>query len=42
MENKKRTECLVYSRVCGWLVNKTSFNLGKQAEDKDRVYFKIK
>ena len=42
MENNKRQECLVYSRVCGWLAPTANFNLGKKAERKDRKDFKIK
>lgn len=39
-DNSKRTPCLCYTRVCGWLVNKSAFNPGKKAEDADRVTFK--
>lgn len=42
MENKKRQECIIYSRVCGWLAPTSRFNPGKVAERKDRVNFKIK
>jgi hypothetical protein len=46
MSNKelesKRTKCLCYSRVCGWLAPTANFNLGKAAERKDRVNFLIK
>lgn len=38
----KRTACLCYTRVCGWLVDKTSGNPGKQAEYKDRKMYKTK
>ena len=37
----ERTECQIFSRVCGWLVPRQSMNLGKIAEFKDRVNFKI-
>lgn len=39
---KKRTRCQVLTRVTGWLVNKSAFNPGKEAEDRDRVRFIIK
>lgn len=36
---KQRTECQIYSRVCGWLVPRHAMNPGKQAERKDmKVY----
>lgn len=38
----KRTACIIYSRVCGWLAPTANFNLGKAAERGDRVDFKIK
>lgn len=35
----KRQECIIYSRVCGWLVPRHAMNPGKQAERKDmKVY----
>ena len=36
----KRTECEVYSRVCGYLRPVSQWNDGKQAEFDDRVTFK--
>jgi len=36
-----RTECIVYSRVNGWLVPIHAFNKGRAAEWKDRKFFKI-
>jgi anaerobic ribonucleoside-triphosphate reductase len=43
MENKKeRQVCQIFSRVCGWLVPRSSMNVGKQAERKDLKPFKIK
>lgn len=37
----KRVECQVFSRVCGWLVPKSTGNPGKQSEYKDRKHYKI-
>lgn len=37
----KRQECLVFSRVCGWLTSTGQFNKGKVSEWKDRVTFEI-
>ncbi len=39
--NKKRQECKVYTRCCGWYVPKDAGNPGKQAEYKDRKPFKV-
>jgi anaerobic ribonucleoside-triphosphate reductase len=39
MDNLKRQECTVYSRVVGWLTPVKNFNKGKSAEYKDRVLF---
>jgi anaerobic ribonucleoside-triphosphate reductase len=38
----ERTECIVYSRVVGWLTPVKNYNPGKAAEYKDRQTFKIK
>ncbi len=38
----ERQECLVYSRVVGWLTPTCNWNKGKSAEYKDRKTFKIK
>lgn len=38
---KERTECQIFSRVCGWLVPRHCMNLGKQAERKDLKTYKI-
>jgi anaerobic ribonucleoside-triphosphate reductase len=38
---KERTECQIFSRVCGWLVPRHCMNPGKQAERKDLVPYKI-
>jgi len=38
---KNRTECQIFSRVCGWLVPRQAMNLGKLSEFKDRKNFKI-
>ena len=37
----KRTECIVYSRVVGWLTPVRNYNPGKASEYKDRKVFKI-
>lgn len=34
--NKKRQECTIFSRCCGWLVPRHAGNPGKQEEYKDR------
>jgi anaerobic ribonucleoside-triphosphate reductase len=39
MNNKNRTRCEVWGRVCGYLRPTTSFNEGKLAEFKDRIVF---
>ena len=41
MDNSKRTECTVYSRVVGWLTPVHNFNKGKAAEYRDRVTYSI-
>jgi len=38
----KRQECLIFSRVVGWLTPVKNFNPGKKSERDDRVDFKIK
>lgn len=35
----KRTKCVVYTRVMGYLRPVESFNLGKKGEHKERVQF---
>ena len=42
MNNDKRTECVVYARVVGWMTPIKCFNKGKQAEYIDRKVYKIK
>jgi ribonucleoside-triphosphate reductase len=37
---KKRTECVVYSRVVGWLTPIKNWNPGKQSEWADRQAYK--
>jgi anaerobic ribonucleoside-triphosphate reductase len=37
----KRTECIIYSRVVGWINPVKNFNPGKVAERNDRVNFKV-
>jgi hypothetical protein len=36
----ERQECIVYSRVVGWLTPTRNYNPGKVAEFNDRVFFK--
>jgi ribonucleoside-triphosphate reductase len=36
-----RQECIVYSRVVGWLTPTTRWNKGKKAEFSDRKVFEI-
>ena len=36
---KKRTKCIVYTRVMGYLRPVESFNIGKKGEHKERVFF---
>ena len=38
----KRQECIVYSRVVGWLTPVKNWNKGKKAEFGDRKTFDIK
>ena len=38
----KRQECIVYSRVVGWLTPVQNYNPGKASEYKDRKEFLIK
>jgi len=38
----ERQECIVYSRVVGWLTPVKNYNPGKASEYKDRVTFKLK
>lgn len=35
----ERTECIVYSRVVGWLTPVKNFNPGKASEFKDRITY---
>lgn len=37
----ERQECVVYSRVVGWLTPVQNFNKGKAAEFKDRKTYKV-
>ncbi len=37
----ERQECVVYSRVVGWLAPVQNFNKGKAAEYKDRKTYKV-
>lgn len=37
----KRTKCLIYSRVVGYLRPISMWNEGKKAEFKDRLTFKV-
>ncbi|NCD01023.1 hypothetical protein EOL94_02950 [bacterium] len=38
----ERQECIIYSRVVGWLTPTKNWNKGKSSEYKDRKTFKIK
>mgnify|MGYP002152258838 CR=1 FL=1 len=38
----QRQECIVYSRVVGWLTPVKNYNPGKASEYKDRKTFKVK
>ena len=38
----KRTKCIVYTRVMGYLRPVESFNIGKVGEHKERVLFEEK
>ena len=40
LPEEKRTKCLVYTRVMGYHRPVESFNIGKKAEHKQRIYFK--
>ena len=42
MENNNRTECLCYTRTCGWLVPIKQMNKGKISEVKDRKTYNNK
>ena len=35
----KRTKCIVYTRVMGYLRPVESFNIGKKGERQERVHF---
>lgn len=37
----ERQECIVYSRVVGWLTPVKNYNPGKVSEYKDRKVFKV-
>jgi len=37
----KRQECIVYSRVVGWLTPVKNWNKGKQSEFKDRKAYAV-
>ncbi len=38
---KKRVECQIFSRVCGWLVPRHCMNPGKQAERADMKVYNV-
>ena len=42
MNNEKRQECQIFSRVCGWYTARDNMNKGKQAERVDMKTYKIK
>lgn len=37
--NKKRTKCIVYTRVMGYHRPVESFNIGKKGEHQERKFF---
>ena len=37
----KRQECIVYSRVVGWLTPVKNFNPGKASEYRDRLTYQV-
>lgn len=39
---EERTKCEVWTRCMGYYRNTMSFNVGKQSEFKERVFYKIK
>lgn len=41
IQTNKRTECIVYSRVVGWLTPTKCYNKGKVAEYNDRKTYKV-
>ena len=41
-KDKKRQECIIYSRCVGWYTPVKNYNPGKASEYKSRVNFKIK
>ncbi len=42
MKKIKRQPCEVYSRIVGYIRPISQWNIGKQAEFKDRKVFKVK
>ena len=42
MNNSERTKCEIWTRVMGYHRPIKTFNLGKQSEHAERVYFKEK
>lgn len=41
MKKTKRQQCEIYSRIVGYIRPISQWNIGKQAEFKDRKMFKI-
>lgn len=39
INEKKRTKCIVYTRVMGYIRPVESFNVGKLGEHKERKFF---
>lgn len=39
MQEKKRTKCIVYTRVMGYHRPVESFNIGKKGEHQERKFF---
>lgn len=40
--NDSRTPCLIYTRCMGYYRPTNSYNIGKKAEFKQRVFFTVK
>ena len=41
LDNSKRTECEIWSRVMGYYRPKSQYNKGKAQEAADRKYFEL-
>jgi anaerobic ribonucleoside-triphosphate reductase len=40
LKDEERTKCEIWTRVCGYYRSTADFNIGKQAEYRDRKVFK--